>query len=114
MSKGYTITLTLSVHFMPVVKFFSNVPERNLYSVLVEKDLLKRSEWPLASQKLIYGRDGVVRSAQIVTKEQASRNRKGSPSYIVRSAVGGNTPSGSIPIREEEQGGGPKLGIKVK
>ena len=34
---------------------------------------VKRSEWPLARvQKLLYGRDGVVRSAQIVTKEQAS------------------------------------------
>ena len=94
-----------------------NIQEGDL--VLVEKDLLKRSEWPLARvQKLIYGRDGVVRSAQIVTKEQASRKQKGSPSYILRSVRDlfplEETPLlRSIPIREEEQGGGPKLGVKV-
>ena len=93
-----------------------NIQEGDL--VLVEKDLLKRFEWPLARvQKLIYGRDGVVRSAQIVTKEQASRKRKGSPSYIVRSVRDlfplEETPFlRSIPTQEEEQGGGPKLGGK--
>ena len=88
--------------------------------ILVEKDLLKRSEWPLVRvQKLIYGRDSVVRSTQIVTKEQASRNWKGSPSYIVYSVKDlfplEETPLlHSIPISKEEQRGGPKLGLKVK
>ena len=61
-----------------------NIRENDL--VLVEKDLIKRSDWPLARvDKLIMGRDSVVHSARIVTKDLANKKRKGRPNNIVRS-----------------------------
>ena len=61
-----------------------NIKENDL--VLVEKDLIKRSDWPFARvDKLIEGRDGIVRSARIVTKDLANKKKKGKPNYLVRS-----------------------------
>ena len=61
-----------------------NIKENDL--VLVEKEHIKRSDWPIARvDKLLMGRDGVVRSARIVTKDLATKKRKGKPNYIVRS-----------------------------
>ena len=51
-----------------------NLKENDL--VLVEKDMIKRSDWPLARvDKLIEGRDGVVRSARIVTQDLANKKK---------------------------------------